>query len=293
MRIFITGAAGLVGTELRRLCAQTGIETVNHDISGKQSAGFLLSDIRSPDLFDLIPEGVDAIVHLAGLPSDDHCKDNAQECFDINVVGTLNVLNAARKKNVKQFIFASTEWVYDKFQDGVAKKEDDIIDIASLSSEYALSKLVTEANLRQQYMGGSCPITALRFGIIYGPHSGPVSAVEALLKAVSKDKDLTINSYLTGRCFIHVSDIASGIIASLGLPGFEIINLQGDRLITLGDIINSSAELLGKTPVVTETDSNSPSIRLVSNAKAKQFLDWTPEISFEDGLKSVRDYHNL
>ena len=202
-------------------------------------------------------------------------------------MGTLNLIEAAQKKNVKQFIFASSEWVYDNFTKNEIKNEDSLINIANHKSEYALSKLVSEANLWQKYQNGFCPITILRFGIIYGPRKTNWSAVESLFNAVNIKEEITVGSLKTGRCFIHVSDIASGIIKSIGLEGFNIINFQGNRLITLNDIIETSKKILNKNPKIIEKDPNNISIRNVSNEKAKKLLNWEPKINLEKGLESL------
>ena len=94
----------------------------------------------------------------------------------------------------------------------------------------------------------------------------------------------------TGRCFIHVSDIASGIIKSIGLEGFNIINFQGNRLITLNDIIETSKKILNKNPKIIEKDPNNISIRNVSNEKAKKLLNWEPKIDLEEGLNNLNSF---
>jgi UDP-glucose 4-epimerase len=203
-------------------------------------------------------------------------------------MGTLNLMRAVELKKAKQFIFSSTEWVYDSFTEGEIKDEQALINISRHNSEYALSKLVSEANLRQKYRHGFCPVTILRFGIIYGPRTANWSAVEALLHSVATSDSVTVGSLKTGRHFIHVDDIITGIIKALGLSGFEIINLQGDRLVTLGEIIEASKKLVGKNPQVVQKDPGNISIRPVSNVKARRLLDWQPYYDIEAGLQSIR-----
>lgn len=277
--IFITGAKGFIGKELVSQCEKQGIEFIEADLPH--------FDIRKKEIIDLIPEKVDTIVHLAALSSDPVCKNKAYECFDTNVMGTLNLIKAAEEKKVKQFIFASSEWVYDNCKEDEIKNEESLINIANLKSEYALSKLVCEANLRQKYQNGFCPITILRFGIVYGPRKDNWSAVESLFNSVKTQDEIKIGSLKTGRCFVYVSDIASGIIKSIGLDGFNIINLEGDKLITLGDIIETSKKIFNKNPKIIETDPDNPSIRNISNKKAKKILKYEPKIDLERGLKTL------
>lgn len=277
MKIFITSSKGFVGKELVLQCKNQGMEVFEADLPE--------ADICSKDIANLIPEGVDAIIHLAALSKDPDCKNRAYECFNLNVMGTLNLIKAAEEKKAKQFIFASSEWVYDNCSEKEIKTEESVINIANHKSEYALSKLVSEANLRQKYQYGFCPVTILRFGIIYGQRKEGGSALESLFQKVKTEDEIQVGCLKTGRHFIHVSDIVSGILKSIGLDGFNIINLQGDKLITLGDIIEESKKILDRNLKIVETDPNNPSVRDISSDKAKKILNWKPEINLEKGLK--------
>lgn len=287
MKLFVTGTESFVGRELIRQCDKLNIEVSGCDLQDSRGGRFAKMDINSGDLVDVIPDGIDAIVHLAALSTDKQCRQDVYGCFQTNVLGTLNVIRCAEKRNAKQFVFASTEWVYDSFELNVSKDERSYIDIQKLDSEYALSKLVSESNLRQQYKNGFCPVTILRFGIIYGPREKGGSAVESLLACIRESDEVTVGSAGTGRCFIHVSDIAKGIINSIGLKGFNILNLQGKKLITLRDIIETSGTLLGKKPVIIEKDPANPSVRMVSNVMAREILSWQPEVELDSGIKGI------
>jgi nucleoside-diphosphate-sugar epimerase len=287
MRVFITGAQGFVGKNLIALCKKRGIQTIGLDMIGGYNQNCFQADIRSKSISKFIPKNVDAIIHLAALSKDPYCKNKAYHCFDINVMGTLNLMDIAVEKKVKQFIFASSEWVYDSCGKDEIKTEDSVINIANHTSEYALSKLVSEANLRQKYQHGFCPVTILRFGIIYGKRKDNWSAVESIFNTVRYKNQIVVGSLKTGRYFIHVSDITSGIILSIGLKGFDIFNLCGDRLITLGNILGTSKRLLKKTPQVIEKNPKDFNVRLVSNKKSKRILKWKPQIDLEKGLKTL------
>ena len=250
----------------------------------------IVADVRDPGIASRIPEDVDAIIHLAALSRDPDCRDRGYRCFDTNVMSTLNLLDAAVQRSAKQFIFASSEWVYEGFEDGVWKTEESPIDITRHISEYALSKLVSEANLRQKYQHEFCPVTILRFGIVYGPRGENWSAVESLLNVVATQDEVAVQSKATGRSFIHVSDVADAILASVGTEGFEIINIQGERLITLGDIIEVGKRLTGRKPRVVERSPEQSTVRLVSGEKAWTLLGWKPVVGLEEGAESVIDF---
>jgi UDP-glucose 4-epimerase len=288
MKVVITGVKGFVGQEIALQCEKKGIEVFGIDIIDADEPDYYKADINSDGIKEIIPEGCDAIIHLAALSRDRDCKNNAYNCFNVNVMGTLNLIEAAQQKGVKNFIFASTEWVYDSFLEDEIKDEHSFIDIAKHKSEYALSKLVSEANLRQKYQNGFCNVAILRFGIIYGPRKSDWSAVESIFHTVKTKDAVEVGSLKTGRCFIHVADIASGVIKSIGLKGFNLINLQGNRLITLGEIIEVSKQITKKNPSVFEKSPKNMSVRKISNRKARDVLNWKPEYDLEKGLMSLR-----
>jgi len=282
MKIFITGSKGFIGGELVSQCKKQGIEVFEADLPE--------ADICSKEIVKLIPEGVDAVIHLAALSRDPDCKNRAYECFSTNVMGTLNLMDAAERKKARQFIFASSEWVYDNCTEKEVKNEESIINIANHQSEYALSKLVSEANLRQKCQYGFCPVAILRFGIIYGARKEGGSAVESLFRAVRDRDEVEVGCLHTGRHFIHVTDIVSGIVKSIGLPGFQIINLGGDKLITLQDMSETTQRILHKSPKVIEKDPASASVRRISNEKAKKLLKWKAEIDLNAGLNILNSF---
>ena len=285
-RLFITGTESFVGKELIKQLADS-YQLLGCDIIQPSDINFSESNIGSEDIADIIPENIDAIIHLAALSTDPQCKNKAYECFDINIMGTLNLINAAEKRKCKQFIFASSEWVYDNFTNKEEKTEDTVINIANHTSEYALSKLVSEANLRQKYLHGFCDTSILRFGIIYGTRKENWSAVESIFNTVKNNNDVTVGSARTSRCFVHVSDIVNGIIKTIGLKGFNIINLEGNKLITLGEIIEKSSNILGKNITTIEENPDNVSIRKVSSKKSKNIIGWEPEIELEEGLRDL------
>jgi nucleoside-diphosphate-sugar epimerase len=289
--IVVTGSESFIGKKLISSLLENNEKVIGFDLVEKsQNYNFVKIDIRSENLEDHIPENTDVLIHLASLSSDPLCKGKSYETFDINVMGTLNLINAAIKKNVKQFIFASTEWVYEGFSENEEKDENSIIDITQHKSEYALSKLVSEINLKQEFDNGLSNVTILRFGIIYGPREKNWAAVESIASMVKNNDEVSVGSLKTGRRFVHVFDIVEGIILSIGKNGFNIINLTGDKIITLNDIIKTTEKLFNKSITIIEKNPTNISLRNPSNQKAKKLLNWNPKINLEDGLKSIESF---
>lgn len=289
MKIVLTGSESFVGKELISQLKGDNFEIIGFDTANVKPTDYEFHqvDIRDLQVHRFIPDEADVLIHLAALSRDPDCRGRPYECFDVNVMGTLNTINAASMKKVKQFIFASSEWVYDEFKENEMKDEDAFINIVNHHSEYALSKLVSEANLRQKYEQGFSSITILRFGIIYGPRKNNWSAVESLASTVKNQAEVKVGSLKNARRFIHVSDIANGIKKSIGVNGFNTFNLTGNKLISLREVIETSQALLGKKVKITETNPSQVNIRNPSNDKAKKKLNWEPQIDLKNGLQTI------
>lgn len=289
-RIFVTGVGSFIGGYLCQACDAEGYNVTGIDAVAVERDNCHVADIRDPDIADLIPERVDAVIHLAAISRDSDCKGRMSEVLDVNVAGTSNVANAAEARNARQLIFASTEWVYDNLDALEEKRESDTIDCAALKSEYAFSKYMAENVLRIQLADAGLAATVLRLGIIYGLRRHNWSAVEALLAAVLEKEEVVVGSRDTGRHFIHVSDVAQAMLSCIGRAGFDIFNVQGPRLVTLGEIVDTAARLLGRSPVVCESAPENPSVRRISGERIRQVIGWEPAVGIEDGLRSVIDH---
>jgi len=286
-RFFITGSESYVGRQFIRKCRAVGIPYVGIDQVPPSQPDCHLVDLRDPALGDLMIPGGDTVVHLAAISRDRDCAAAVTECFDINVGGTLNLLHTAQKAGSEQFIFASTEWVYDSCRTAAEIDEETPIELDAMTSEYALSKLVSEVNLKQAFQKGSCDTTILRFGIIYGPRLQNWSAVESIANTVRKKTTVQVGSLRTGRKFIHVADIVRAILAVSGLQGFHILNIVGSKLVTLQDIIDSAATHLKKQVAITELDPDNASVRLISGVRAQQTVGFKPQIDIHQGIGTV------
>ena len=282
--LFITGAESFVGKRLVRHCIDKGISYCGVDISASEDANIFKIDICDEALGEAIPTDA-VVVHLAAISRDPDCAKNPALANKINIEGTLNVLKCAKVKNARQLIFASSEWVYGQVSNDSEQTESDEIQIQRLDSIYAITKALGEQYLR--LLRDDLDVTVLRFGIIYGPRLTNWSAVESLFDSVKNMDEVVVGSLKAGRRFIHVDDICTGILASVGRVGYEIFNLSGDTTVTLGNVIDESKRIHGTAPRVTESSPEKISLRNPSNEKAKQILNWSLLVSLSDGLKSL------
>lgn len=287
--IVITGADGFVGRALNEKLQNLGFQTICID-SNPILDETLIGDITSSKISVLIPEN-SIIVHLAAMSTDSMCKQDPISAININMIGTINLANIAVEKKCQQFIFASSEWVYGDTDGKNEKNENSAIDVSTLKSIYAVTKAAMEPIINQ--ILGTTNAVILRFGIVYGPREKSWSAVERLLVDVSEKEIIEVGSLENGRCFIYIDDLVEGIISSFRAMGNNLFNLSGDKLITLGDVIKTSAELLSKNPIVKEKDPTKFVQRNLSNSKARESLEWEPKIDLHNGLDRIAKYLKL
>jgi len=294
MNVLITGAKSFVGKKLIQvLKKKKSLRIIGCDLVEDKKNRISKVDIRKKNFYQNIEEKVDAIIHLAAISRDKDCEKDLSECYNTNLIGTLNVIKAAEKLSAKKLIFASTEWVYHNQLARNGADENSMLNVEKLKSNYAKSKLLGEYYLKDFYDKFKIDVSILRFGIIYGERKNNWSAVEALFNSIRNNNVIKVGSLKTARKFIHIEDICYGILKSLKLKKFSIINLQGKKLISLKQIINSSEKILKKKIKVIETDPRKPSIRNIGCKKSFKKISYTPKIDLYDGLIRLKKFLNF
>lgn len=285
--LFITGSESFIGKALTRRCVALGIPHVRSDnvTTTNVIGGPVCWDIRNEHEQPTIPEGA-TVVHLAALSTDKLCAADPKLAFDVNVSGALNVARAAKRAKASQFIFASTEWVYGNLLDGLSIDETYPTNIFEYPSQYAYTKAAAERNLT--FISDLENITTLRLSIVYGPnHTQNRSAPEQIFETIKNGETVEVGSLKTARRYIHVEDVVSAILASVGRTGHETFNISGDQLVTLKDLIDASADVLRQTVKYSETDPTRYTIRNLNNSKARRLLGWRPEYDLAAGLRTL------
>ena len=281
MKVFVTGGESFVGSHLWKLLENSGHEVSGIDVVPSSRPTCRKLDLRDAALADVIPDGA-TVVHLAAVSTDPACRADPLGAFDVNIGGTINVARAALARKCPQLIFASTEWVYGDVANEGVQLEDDAIDVTRIPSAYAFSKVAGERVLA---FAGLANVTVLRFGIIYGPREKNWSAVESLADSVRQGKDISVGSLKTARRFIDVDDLCRGIMASFGQLGFQVFNLAGDRLVSLGDVLEAAQAALHRRVAITEKQPANSSVRNAASDKAERMLAWRPQTPFADGVR--------
>jgi len=232
--LFITGSESFIGKRLIEICKKNNIKYFGVDTSTKNTLNSKKLDIRDKNLYKYIPIN-STVIHLAAISNDKDCNLKPFLCMDVNVNGTLNLIKAAKKKLVKTFIFASSEWVYGDKRLNLLNENSDLI-IDKKYSLYAQSKIIIEKFLDTNRIFKN--INILRFGIIYGSVVRKNwSSVEKIFEEVKNNNHLIVGSRKTSRRFVHLDDLINGILLSTKLKGFNFLNLTSNKKKSLQKIV--------------------------------------------------------
>lgn len=322
--ILVTGGCGFIGTNLVKYLAdrsykvrildnlstssrlwtsnpqQTQVTQETPD-SGLSTANLMVGDIRDRQAVVKAMDGIDAIVHLAAHTSVVESSEDPTEDWDVNVNGTLNLLEVSRQNRVERFVFASSNAVV-----GEQPPPIDEMRTPQPLSPYGASKLAAEALCSAYYHSFGLKTVSLRFANCYGPYSDQKPSVIArFVESAKEGKPLII--YGDGnqtRDFIHVDDICHAIHLTLIVPDSRLQPLDS-RLFQIGTgaetSINELAELIKE--IATDSRLSTPDYRLLtiyelerngeirSNysdiSKARMVLGFKPKVELRTGLHDL------
>ena len=284
MTILITGSSSYIGKNLIAKLNKNKSKFIGIDLKKNKSENLFKIDITKKDELKFLKQyNIKSIIHLAAISNEKDGNKNPGKTFDVNVIGTLNILNFAIDQKIPKIIFASTEWVYENSK----KKKNsykDKLDYYSIKDFYASSKYLGEQIIKNQNMVKYC---ILRFGIIYGKRKKNLSAVESIVNYITKNNIIKIGSKKTMRSFIHIDDIISAIICSLKLRGKYILDVQGPYPVNLEKLIKYTSNFINKRVKIIEKNKKNSSIKLIDSSLSNKILNFKPKISIEKGISEI------
>ena len=309
MHVLVTGGAGFIGSHLvDRLLADGERVTVVDDfdpfydpaIKRRNVAPHLRSDryalveadIRDMDALRRLPGGVDAIVHLAARAGVRPSIADPVGYQEVNVRGTQNVLELARERGVRQFVFASSSSVYG-INPNVPWREDDHVLLPI--SPYASTKVSGELLGHVYSHLHGIRFVALRFFTVYGPRQRPDLAIHKFARLMRAGKPIPVyGDGSTRRDYSYVDDIVEGIVRSIRYDrsGYEVVNLGNDRTITLNELVALLEETLGvKAKIERHPDQPGDVPQTwASMARATSLLGELPRTPFPEGLRRFAEW---
>ncbi len=304
--ILITGGAGFIGSSLtRRLLDRGDRVTVLDDFNDfydparkrENVAAFLAEhgdryrlvegDIRDEALVEgIFARGdLDGVIHLAARAGVRPSLSEPILYEDVNCIGTLRLLDAARRHGPEVFIFGSSSSVY-----GINKKvpfaETDRVD--QPISPYATTKRTGELLCYNYHHLHGLKISCLRFFTVYGPRQRPEMAIHKFTDLLYRGESIPLfGDGSSRRDYTYISDIVDGVVASLDAElGFEILNLGGAETTALADLVNWIAAELAVEPKIDSLPDQPGDVPITyaDVTKAGRLLGYSPKVPIREGL---------
>jgi len=306
--VLITGAAGFIGSHLCERLLDEGLSVVGVDnfddfydpqikrdnISNclkNKNFQLIEADIRDKSAMDKAAGDVEIIVHLAAKAGVRPSIAEPLLYSDVNINGTMVLLEAANKHKVGKFIFASSSSVYGN-NEKVPFSEDDNVDFPI--SPYAATKKACELICHTYHHLYGIDLTCLRFFTVYGPRQRPDLAIHKFSKLIEQDKPIPV--YGDGsmmRDFTYIDDIIDGTIAAMNkCKGFNIYNLGESEPVTVNDLISEIEKALGKTAIKEYLPLQPGDVNrtYADITKAARELGYNPSTPIRDGLAKFADW---
>ncbi len=275
-RILVTGSDGLFGKCL--------VEELK-----KQNCNVLPFDKAQGDVTDWNSvkniENADIICHLAGIPSVAYSFENPLEVMSVNALGTLNMLEFARKNKIKKFIFISSYLYGNPKYLPIDEKHP-----LQPGNPYAYSKLAAEAFCEGYHKAYGIPMIIFRPFNVYGPNQKNM-VIPAILEQLNSGK-VVLKDIEPKRDYIYVSDVISAIISAFqsNIDGYKVFNLGSGKSHSVRELAEIIFNISGKKVSIVNLKQRRPNEIMDCIAditKAKNILGWEPKVSLAEGLAKI------
>ncbi len=305
--ILVTGGAGFIGSHLvdrllergdRVICVDNFNDYYNPGQKRSNIKGCLENprytlvegDIRDRELMMRVFEEHQPkrVAHLAAMAGVRYSIERATLYTDVNIQGTINVMDAARSIVVENLVFASTSSIYGD-TDHTPFVETQSTDRPL--APYPATKKAGEVMGSAYHNLFGMNFTALRFFTVYGPRARPDMMAYIVMDRIMKDEEIVLyNNGEMHRDWTYVDDIVTGVVAALDKPlGYEIFNIGRGEPVRLGDFVDIIQELVSKPARVksVEAPASEPAITFASTEKMLKEFGYQPKVSIREGLTNT------
>jgi UDP-glucose 4-epimerase len=296
MQVAVIGGGGFIGSHVVDHLVTAGHRVRVIDLSPRwRNPAARYHDL---DLFDgaglaAALAGCRAVFHLAGASDVNQVAADPVAAVRLNVEGTARVLECARQQKIERVLLASTVWVYGATAGDGERTEDATVDLARAGHVYVSTKLAAELLVHSYREMYGQHYTILRYGIPYGPRMRDVLVVARFVRAALAGQPITIAG--TGeqqRNYVYVGDLADAHVRALSVAAADqVLALEGGSPVSVREIADTARELIGPVPVehVPARTADYQGVT-ISNRRAKELLDWSPETSFSVGVRRYLDW---
>lgn len=280
MRILLTGAAGFIGRHaLAKLEAEHDLYPIVRE-APDESRRWIVQDLTRPLDLSLLPEQIDAVVHLAQSHRYREFPAGAEDVYAVNVHSTFRLLEYARGAGARTFILASTGGIYGYSYEALLETAP-----ANPLNFYLTSKHVAES-LLVNYQA-LFQTVVFRFFFVYGRGQGPM-LVPTLIEKVRKGDQVSVAGRPGQRINpIHVSDAVEAFPPALELGRSDVFNVAGDEIVSIRELVGVIEQATGEAAHVRHIDPEHEGDLIGDNSRMKDVLGVRPGVSLLDGIRSM------
>lgn len=311
MTVFLTGTAGFIGSHLAEQLLAVGHRVVGldnfddqydpvrkqsnlHSVNGHSHFELIVGDVQDQNLVtDLLQRHhCDTVIHLAARTGVRTSVNEPQRCIEVNVNGTLSLLEAMRVANVRRLVMASSSSVYGNSV-RVPFREDE--DANHPLSPYAMSKRSAELLAHTYHHLYGFDIACLRFFTVYGPRQRPEMAISRFTDQLFSNQPITLfGDGTTARNYTYVHDTIMGILRAVShLGGYDLLNIGGAASVTLRDLVGLLEQATGHKAILNWQPAQPGDVTLTcaDPHHAASRIGYRPTVHMKEGInRYVRWY---
>lgn len=274
--------------EVKKTCLSNDIPLDNYKV--------FEGDIRDNNFLKIVfSNKIDSIMHLAAMAGVRPSIQNPSLYYDVNITGTVNLLERCRENNIKQFVFASSSSVYGNNKK-IPFSETDRVD--NPISPYAATKKSGELLCYTYHHLFDMNIACLRFFTVYGPRQRPDLAINKFTTLIMEDKEIPFyGDGTTSRDYTYIEDIVSGIVSSINYVNnkdkiFEIFNIGGDKTVSLNEMVQTIEEVLGKKAKLNRLPMQPGDVNrtCADISHSKKIIGYNPKTTFKEGIRKFIEW---
>lgn len=304
-KILVTGADGFIGSHLTEELVRQGHEVrafvlynsfnswgwLDHaEPQIKKSLDVFAGDIRDPHGVRTAMKGCDIVLHLAALIAIPYSYHSPDTYVDVNIRGTLNVVQAARDLGISQVVHTSTSEVYGTARYVPIDEEHPL----QGQSPYSATKIGADQIALSFHRSFGTPVTVLRPFNTYGPRQSARAVIPTIITQIYNGaRQIKLGSLHPTRDFNYVSDTVRAFLAVCGCDSTigEVINAGSSFEVSIGDTANLIAEVMGADiEIITDSLRLRPELSEVErlfagNGKLRRLTDWAPEYADKEGFR--------
>ena len=305
MRFLVTGGAGFIGSNIVQRLVEKGysVRVLDNFATGnrmnlneiKDDIELVEGDIR--DFWTVVKatKGIDYILHQAALPSVPRSIDNPLTTTEVNINGTLNILEAARFNNVQRIVYASSSSVYG--DSPVMPKEESMKPMPK--SPYAITKLAGEEYCMNFHKLYGLETVAIRYFNVFGPKQNPFSQYSAVIPKfitlLKQGKAPTIfGDGLTSRDFTFIENVVNAnlLACEKKAAAGNVINIACNKAYTLNEMVEKLNKIIGTNlePLHGPDKKGDVKHSLADITKAREILKYEVQVDFDEGLKKTVEW---